>query len=210
MHAKRGDAGATSDHSTPDNVVALRDRRRLFFTVEMERALRTHLSCVIEGETLNHAMVTLDLECDIASRGTTALSRRKFWRELDQDLDRFVRAIDAVEAMMHRPNVGAAFATVDEMADLFECITRVRKNTESARAYADVQLASRGRPRKLWRDNLVHRVYSIYPKGSAAKSHGSHFEETVGLLLGYLKREVDDVHSAVMDALSRPHDEEAF
>ena len=37
-----------------------------------------------------------------------------------------------------------------------------------------------------WRDRLIVTVYVAYPPGTAKKSVGSHFEDTVGMVLGWL------------------------
>jgi hypothetical protein len=64
----------------------------------------------------------------------------------------------------------------------------------------------RGRKPEEWRDRLIALVFNLYPPGLAAKTADGHFEETIGMLLGYLGVEVNDVHSVVLDALARhPH-----
>lgn len=69
---------------------------------------------------------------------------------------------------------------------------------------AELQQPKRqGRRPQQWRDELIAAVFHAYPIGLAKKSEGSHFERTVEMLLGFLNREVSDLHGVVIDALKR-------
>lgn len=61
----------------------------------------------------------------------------------------------------------------------------------------------RGRKSIIWRDDLIALVFGRYPRGAAKKSVGSHFEQTIEMILGYLNKEVSDVHGVIVDALRR-------
>ena len=73
----------------------------------------------------------------------------------------------------------------------------------TAEAEGSARQKGAGRPPDEFRDELIAVIYSAYPPGEGTKSRGSHFERTVEMVLGYIGREVEDVHGLIVKALRR-------
>lgn len=73
----------------------------------------------------------------------------------------------------------------------------------SASVHAESKPAKRGAPPLEWRDNLISVVFSVYPMSRAKKSDGSHFEQTVSLLLEFLGLPLSDPHKQIEQSLRR-------
>lgn len=59
----------------------------------------------------------------------------------------------------------------------------------------------RGRPREVWRDELIRDVRDAYPPGAAAKTRGGNFERTIEMLLEWIGARTEDVHDVILRAL---------
>ncbi len=73
----------------------------------------------------------------------------------------------------------------------------------SAGAADVIPIATRGTPRDVHRDNLIAMIYSLYPPGAAKKTQGSHFEQTVEMVLQFVGRDIQNIHGLVLAALER-------
>jgi hypothetical protein len=174
---------------------------RHFLTAEQKNALAVHLSEVLEGDRLSRAVFTLDLVClsalfegTFAAETKAAVARQhKFFCKMVTDGRALQASLQQCPPFVREPLDWIAFdRALDSIIKAADC-----------EAQASRPQCGGGRPPLRWRDKLIMYVYKVYPAKTATKSVGSHFERTVEMLLGFLARDVEDIHGVVVDALRR-------
>jgi hypothetical protein len=179
-----------------------------FFTPEQREELRAHLSEAIPSPQLDEALSSLDFMCkwaaaeirlDEADPGCQSRERAALSRHLGA-----IKAhADNLRVLLgeRHPLPGTAGIDWDQVERDLATISDAAQLERDAR-----QRTGGGRPAFEWRDDLIALTFSLYPAEAQLKSAGSHFELTVELLLGFLGRDVEDVHGPINQALARRPD----
>jgi hypothetical protein len=72
---------------------------------------------------------------------------------------------------------------------------------ERKQAVYETLKRKQGGQQKQHRDELISRIYSYYPNGSAKKTRGSHFEQTIEMVIGFLEPPPKDIHKTILNAM---------
>jgi hypothetical protein len=75
--------------------------------------------------------------------------------------------------------------------------------TTAARLTGTPQAPKPGRRTLTWRENLIALVQAHYPSGKLSRSRGSHFEETIAMVLRFLGESLGDLHGQIIRTLKR-------
>jgi hypothetical protein len=194
-------------------MIRLPDDPRDVFSPEQRADLEHNLKEILAGESLNKGLIAVAIAFGEAR---IFIEHRHELKSLnDADREHFAAVLhhaSALQALLseRRPTrhlSSRLWAPFDE--ELSRLTLRFRTGlaaiAQSAAQHVwGTQLATGpGRTPEVWRDRLIATVYHVYPPGTAKKAQGSHFEDTVDLLLRMLGQPVSDVHSVVLGALKR-------
>ncbi|QRK06703.1 hypothetical protein JQX13_42615 [Archangium violaceum] len=159
-----------------------------------------HLSDGLQLAEIRRLMVVIEEQLPLVGLIEVPLDDER------RDMARVARAAKALQAALDkaRPFMGEdddgvetfGWGKFDAMlADLHKSATFWAKQQPARR---------RGRPRKqAWRDELITVVWNAYPAEHRKKTRDGHFERTIEMLLRFLGAPVEDVHLAVISALTR-------
>lgn len=165
-----------------------------FLQPKMRQELTTHLG-KIDKLNVDLALWGIDLMCSAAKnwKNTPMREIRKNgmrYKAVVRHTDKLVRLLKEISDNRFAPS------------RFVEMLVYLSRRAADRSLVYEIE-PGRGRKPIEWRDDLIEIVYRCYPSGSVVKSDGSHFEETIEMILGYIDKEVSDVHSVVMDALRR-------
>jgi hypothetical protein len=176
---------------------------------EQEMLLKAHLLEVLTEDDLRRVLPFLDEVLGIARVQIKhpeeyKAVRKQHYKHMTLILKhaRALAALLEVQMPTAQLNHGGYEIFQDRLDFLIHCAER---DIESLR----VRDGRKGRPSFEWRDSLIATVFHSYPKGKATKTDGSHFQQTIELLLQFLGREVENTHDVLVDALRR-HPEPPF
>ncbi|HVO12178.1 MAG TPA: hypothetical protein VMX54_15665 [Vicinamibacteria bacterium] len=173
-------------------------------TVDNVRELSSHLAEVIPSEHLAGAVAAIVAMADFMAHDTgpsrnrrTRIARAAHLRKVAESAATLARLLRCGQ-----PSLYAVNGRVVDYAGLDGTLEQI---AESARGEAWVMQpsAKAHRPPDEARDVLIATVYSVYPADEAKKAVGSHFETTVEMVLGFLGRDVEDVHGLILRSLRR-------
>jgi hypothetical protein len=175
-----------------------------FFTPEQRDALDAHLAGVLSEGVRLDALAALDWACAVARASLQPNREREIRDALSlrrrhcHDVAHHAEALAAL-LRTERPLWNTASIDWPALDNMLAAVVA------SARVEAPPapRGSRRGRPSTTWRDQLIAVAFSVYPAGEAKKTAGSHFEQTVEMLLEFLNAEIADTHGLVRDALSR-------
>lgn len=184
----------------------------MFLTPEQVDGLRDHLTGMVpesdpDGADLDAAVLAID-------RAASACARNKMPSDLKRQrhagrvhVEKLAAAADQLRELLDIEFVGdqGIQPLVMHNGAWPELATTLRDVAARARGVASMLTPQPGerRPPDEHRDILISVIFSVYPPGTATKSRGSHFEQTVEMVLGdFLGRDVE-VHGLIRDALRR-------
>ena len=188
-----------------DRLIILSDRL-IFFSEQQQEDVRVHLSELLGGDELKDALAAIDFACAYAE--VEMLKSPGEWREhFDAKAWHFSRMLTFARNLRSSLRTEPPLWNTANL-DWEKFDSALDQVIDSAQEHSrtEERPTRRGRPPEGWRDRLISVVHSIYPPGTAKKRVGSHFEDTVEILLGLLGREVEDVHTVILDALRRRPD----
>lgn len=157
----------------------------MFLTPEQRKELIAHLAGVIPAERIPVALVSLDQACSVDDRD---------WM---LDLHRAKSAI--------AEHGQALLELLDDGKTVQRFLDELRAIVDDARIEAEWTSPLRrrpGRPADNRRAAIVLSAYRIYPRGAAKKTYGSHFEQTVAMLLRFIGHHITDVHGLIVRVLA--------
>jgi hypothetical protein len=165
------------------------------------------LSTVLTGDPLIDAVAAIDFACAWAESEIRLEKKTPGWTRAERGVrfkhfSALLVHATAVQDLL-RANRRPLPGTIDLDWTAFDDALATVINSTRREVAAARPGSKRGRPPEEWRDRLITVVFSVYPVGAAMKTTGSHFEETVRMLLEYLGRELEDIHSVTLDALHR-------
>lgn len=163
------------------------------------KALMDHLSDGLQLAEIRRLMVVIEEQLPLVGLIEVPLDDDR------RHMVRVARAAKALQAALDKARPPMALEDDVEtfgwekfdatLAELHQTATLMAKGQPARR---------RGRPRKqAWRDELITVVWNAYPAEHRKKTRDGHFEHTVEMLLRFLGAPVEDVHVAVISALTR-------
>lgn len=169
-----------------------------FLTVEQRRRLHKQLSCKLDDEALvEQAIYRIDMALQLyrALNPARESGRRNTVRKT---LSKAIGALTTLRlALQAAPQLGAS-GEFDKRAFIAELGRLQRLLEERERDF----VMPHGRPvLSNATDRLIHALIEVYPNPKATRD--GHFEKTVCLLLTFLGRSIDDVHSECLRALRK-------
>lgn len=138
------------------------------------------------------------LECDASLYIARIASDSEKAKELKERREYYQKHADAIQTVIFglqdidmRYMRGRTISEVDLRHRMADCLDSVKDYTRQ-----------RGGPKKNGRARLIRDVYRVYG-GRAKRTKGSHFETTVGIIIGFIDPPpiLKDVHKAIIDAL---------
>jgi len=181
---------------------ALRRRPVRFLTDRQSADIRRHLATVLPFDHLASALFAIDWACAWAA--VEIKIGPEACRQMGASRDHFQQVFEAANALRYRLAIERPLSRTGDLDweafddGLARVIDSALDHVGPARPRA-----RRGRPPLDWRDRVISVVFSLYPEGAAKKTAGSHFEQTVEIVLELLDHEVADIHSVIVDALKR-------
>jgi hypothetical protein len=184
----------------------------LALTPAQAHELREHLGSVLKVNDLDWAVAAIDMAASICFRGGAESYQRA---EALRRAESYLREQEASDRERHEHSRAVA-EHADALVALLSgerpawaaLIEPLRGVAQQAGIEADAYRpqAGAGRRADRWRDDLIATIYSVYPADTAKKTADSHFEQTVELVLGYIGREIENVHGLILAALNRTPD----
>lgn len=184
---------------------------RYVLTDEQVLELRKQLRGVVKVADLDTAIVEIDeaaAACRRSPLGTVfdGSMQRRLWKNearLRRQIAYFASRLGGLVADVD-PRLGDFRPEIPsfDWPALQEGL-RLLASAAAAEAAAFQPTIQRGAPPDWLRDRLINLIHAVYPPGAAKKSDGSHFEQTVAMVLRFIDREPGDVHGLVIAALKR-------
>ncbi len=186
------------------------NERRQILSPEQIDELAEHLGEVLlDAEELATAVFAIDMAANSCRKGAPTPSEWKELRETNHAHMLLVAARATKLRALLRADlpIGLRARPLWKTAGLdwerFDADLETIADSATAEAEWGAPQKGAGRPADESRDKLISVVHNIYAEGVRSKSRGSHFERTVEMVLGHLDREVEDVHSLIVNALRR-------
>jgi len=166
-------------------------------TAEQAADLSAHLSEVLAGDELERAVWAIDFAAADADSAVTPGEWKRSKDATHEHMSKVAAAADALGCLLHEGRPMWKTAGLDW--DLFGAALATIAESAQAEATMHRSAPGAGRPPDEWRDKLIAVICSVYPPGAAL----AQVEATVELVLGFLGRDVQDVHGLVAKSLRR-------
>jgi hypothetical protein len=177
------------------------------FTSQQRNELDAHLADVIGSDTDRHRAIFIIGVQFFAARGYAKNPKLQHkWN--NYTVKHFTKVSNQAMELRQslakrRPDLGLAGLDWSALDQMLSAVEASAHSMASSVRSVKAPPSNRGRRPEEWRDELIALVYGLYPPGKAVKTTGSHFESTVGMLLEWVGRDVEDLHGLVIDALQR-------
>jgi hypothetical protein len=137
----------------------------------------------------------IDIECRNYASGLKPSRRPTDWGPIVDALNTLILSYNttphriAPRCFVRRPNMMQMIYWLEDVKEMRDLQTELNPKKP------------RGAPPNERRSELIRQLWRNYPKGTAKKTEGSHFEKTVQMVLSWLEPSPKDLHKTIIKAL---------